>query len=124
MVDRFLTANEPTDVMKPFKTSTSRLEVDIVCDKGSSWIKVIARNAQALTLISFGNAEYGQKSVVDQAKTYLAIAKLHPHRYKSPNVIFHFACGIETILANELEKIGVLVEGERVDSDDTSRNGK
>ncbi|XP_044004748.1 UPF0415 protein C7orf25 homolog isoform X3 [Aphidius gifuensis] len=121
MVDRLLTANEPVDVMKPFKTPTSRLQVDIVCDKGSSWIKVIARNAQALTLISLGNSEYGQKSVIDQAKTYLAIAKVHPHRYKSPNVIFHFACGIETILANELEKIGVSVEGQRVDSDDTSR---
>lgn len=121
MVERLLSANEPIGVMKPFKTSaSSRLEVDVVCNNGAFWIKVIARNAKALTLISLGNGEYGQKSVLDQANSYLKCAEIHPHRYKSPQIIFHFACGIESILAQELEKIGVLVEGERVDSISTS----
>jgi len=31
-------------------------------------------------------------------------------------VIFHFANGIETVLAKELENVGVIVKGNRVDS--------
>ncbi|KAK0175324.1 hypothetical protein PV327_009081 [Microctonus hyperodae] len=118
MVERLLSSKEPTSVMKPFKIDNTRLEVDIVCNSGDSWVKVIARNARALTLISLGNGEYGQKSVLDQAKFYLNCAKLHPHRYKLPEVIFHFACGIEIPLAMKLEKLGILVEGERINADD------
>ncbi|KAH0547289.1 hypothetical protein KQX54_018422 [Cotesia glomerata] len=100
--------------MRPFKFENSRLEVDIVCDSGSSWVKVIARNPRALTLISQGEGEFGQKSVVDQAQAYLSCAELHPHRYKAPEVVFHFACGIENSLAVRLEELRVVVEGVRI----------
>ncbi|XP_054008726.1 UPF0415 protein C7orf25 homolog [Hylaeus anthracinus] len=118
IVVRLFCANEPTNVMKPFKYQKSRLEVDIVCNGGASWIKVIARNARALTLISMGNGEYGQKSVLDQAVSYLQCAKCHPHLYRPPDVIFHFAYGIEIPLASRLEHMGVIVEGDRIQSED------
>nr|XP_033336540.1 UPF0415 protein C7orf25 homolog isoform X3 [Megalopta genalis] len=117
---RLFCANEPTNVMKPFKYQKSRLEVDIVCDGGASWVKVIARNAKALTLISMGNGEYGQKSVLDQANCYLQCAKCYPHLYRPPDVVFHFAYGIEVPLAAHLERVGVVVEGDRIDCDDRS----
>ncbi|KAG7210012.1 hypothetical protein KM043_011592 [Ampulex compressa] len=55
MVARLFYAKDPTSIMKPFKYEKSRLEVDIICNGGASWVKVIARNAKALTLISMGN---------------------------------------------------------------------
>ncbi|XP_076649852.1 UPF0415 protein C7orf25 homolog [Halictus rubicundus] len=120
IVARLLCANEPTNVMKPFKYQKSRLEVDIVCNGGASWVKVIARNAKALTLISMGNGEYGQKSVLDQASCFLQCAKSYPHLYRPPDVVFHFAYGIEVPLAAHLERMGVVVEGDRIDCDNKS----
>ncbi|EFN77537.1 UPF0415 protein C7orf25 homolog isoform X2 [Harpegnathos saltator] len=116
VVARLSCAKNPTNVIKPFKYQESRLEVDIVCNNGASWVKVIARNAKALTLISLGKGEYGQKSVLDQANSYLMCSKCHLHHYKPPDVIFHFACGIETPLASRLEQMGVIVEGERIET--------
>jgi hypothetical protein len=116
IVKRLLSSKVPVNVLKPFKYQNSKLEVDIVCDGGSSWVKVIARNAKALTLISDGNAEYGQKSVFDQADSYLKCAQNHPHMYKHPNIIFHFAYGIEKPLADKLENLlGISIEGEKID---------
>ena len=119
MVERLFASKDPICVMRPFKyEDNTRLEVDIVCDSGASWVKVIARNARALTLISLGNGEYGQKSVLDQAETYIKCASFHPYRYKAPEIIFHFACGVEKPLADRLQKLGVGVEGAIVDCDD------
>ncbi|XP_012230881.1 UPF0415 protein C7orf25 homolog isoform X1 [Linepithema humile] len=117
MVARLSCSKDPVSVIKPFKYQKSRLEVDIVCNNGASWVKVIARNARALTLISLGNGEYGQKSVLDQANSYLMCSKCHLHHYRPPDVIFHFAYGIEIPLAIRLEQMGIKVEGERIDAD-------
>lgn len=114
LVDRIISSKNPVSVIKPFKFENSRLEVDIVYNGGSTWVKVIARNARALTLISIGNGEYGQKSVLDQAASYLKCATLHPHMYKAPEIVFHFAYGIEAPLATRLERLGVVVEGQRI----------
>lgn len=114
LVDRILSSKNPVSVIKPFKYENSRLEVDIVYNGGSTWVKVIARNARALTLISIGNGEYGQKSVLDQAESYLKCATLHHHMYKPPEVVFHFAYGIEAPLATRLERLGVVVEGRKI----------
>ncbi|XP_014610392.1 PREDICTED: UPF0415 protein C7orf25 homolog [Polistes canadensis] len=122
MVMRLFNSKEPTGVMKPFKYEGSRLEVDIVCMNGGSWVKVIARNARALTLISLGNGEYGQKSILDQAEFYLQCAKHHPYLYKSPEVVFYFAYGIEEILAKRLESIGITVEGDRINNYENENN--
>ncbi|XP_017885014.1 UPF0415 protein C7orf25 homolog isoform X2 [Ceratina calcarata] len=112
IVTRLFCVNQPTNVMKPFKHKKSRLEVDIVYNGGASWVKVIARNARALTLISMGNGEYGQKSVLDQASSYLQCAKCYLYLYRPPDVVFHFAYGIEIPLARRLKQMGVIIEGD------------
>lgn len=122
MVARLSCAKDPVSVMRPFKYQKSRLEIDIVCNSGASWVKVIARNARALTLISLGNGEYGQKSVLDQASSYLVCTKCHLHHYRPPDVIFHFAYGIEVPLALQLEQMGIIVEGDRIDTNDENLN--
>jgi len=118
VVDRLSCAKDAISVMKPFKYQNLRLEVDIVCNNGASWVKVIARNAKALTMISLGNGEYGQKSVLDQANAYLMCSKRHLYHYKPPDVVFHFAYGIETPLALCLEQMNIIVEGDKIDADD------
>ncbi|XP_011702010.1 PREDICTED: UPF0415 protein C7orf25 homolog [Wasmannia auropunctata] len=122
MVARLSCAKDPSSVMRPFKYQKLRLEVDIVCNSGASWVKVIARNAKALTLISLGNGEYGQKSVLDQANSYLVCSKCHLHHYRPPDVIFHFAYGVEVPLALQLEQMGITVEGDRIDTNDENSN--
>lgn len=124
MVARLSCAKNPVSVMRPFKYQKSRLEIDIVCNSGASWVKVIARNARALTLISLGNGEYGQKSILDQASSYLACSKCHLHHYRPPDVIFHFAYGIEIPLALQLEQMGIIVEGDRIDKNDENLNSQ
>ncbi|XP_050466601.1 UPF0415 protein C7orf25 homolog [Cataglyphis hispanica] len=122
IVARLSCAKDLISVMRPFKHQKSRLEVDIVCNNGASWVKVIARNARALTLISLGNGEYGQKSVLDQANSYLMCSECHLYHYKPPDVIFHFAYGIEIPLALRLEQMGIIVEGDRIDMDNEILN--
>ncbi|KAG5348484.1 CG025 protein, partial [Acromyrmex charruanus] len=122
MVARLSCAKDPISVMRPFKYQKSRLEVDIVCNNGASWVKVIARNARALTLISLGNGEYGQKSVLDQANSYLVCSKCHLHHYRPPDVIFHFAYGVEVPLALQLEQMGITVEGDRIETNNENLN--
>ena len=124
MVARLSCAKDPTSVIKPFKYQKLRLEVDIVCNGGASWVKVIARNARALTLISLGNGEYGQKSVLDQANLYLVCSKCHLHHYRPPDVIFHFAYGVEVPLASQLEQMGIIVEGDRIGTNDENLNSQ
>lgn len=124
IVTRLSCAKDLISVMRPFKYQKSRLEVDIVCNNGASWIKVIARNARALTLISLGKGEYGQKSVLDQANSYLMCSKCHLYHYKPPDVIFHFAYGIEIPLALRLEQMGIIVEGDRIDVDNENLNSQ
>lgn len=123
MVDCLFESKDPTRVMHPFKDKDNeRLEVDIVSKSGAAWIKVIARNARALTLVSLGNGEYGQKSVVDQAEAYKKCAEIHPHRYQTPEIVFFFACGVERLLANKLQALGIVVEGKIVTSDDSHQS--
>ncbi|XP_017885013.1 UPF0415 protein C7orf25 homolog isoform X1 [Ceratina calcarata] len=123
IVTRLFCVNQPTNVMKPFKHKKSRLEVDIVYNGGASWVKVIARNARALTLISMGNGEYGQKSVLDQASSYLQCAKCYLYLYRPPDVVFHFAYGIEIPLARRLKQMGVIIEGDIIKCKDVHDNG-
>lgn len=106
-----LSSQNPIGVLKPFESENSKLEVDVVCCGGARWIKAIARNAKALTLISLGNGEYGQKSILAKAKSYLDCAEKHQYMYRSPKVVFHFAYGIEAPLAKELDNLGIVVQG-------------
>lgn len=66
------------------RKSTNR--VDIVADKGCTWIKVIARNPKALSDVVSGQASYGTKSILDHAENYIEAAEENPCRFKAPKV--------------------------------------
>lgn len=87
--------------------------VDIICNKGSSWVKVIARNAQALHLIWAGRGNYGTNTLFFQAEDYLQLAKENPINYSAPNVTFVFFSGVTAAMADALQEMGVTVVGRR-----------
>ncbi|RZF39850.1 hypothetical protein LSTR_LSTR000498 [Laodelphax striatellus] len=104
-----------------------KLCVDIVAEKGHRWIKVIARNPKALSQASVGDAEYGQKSIIDHGIEYLTCARQNLHLFEPPQVCFNFTNGICVQLANELSGMGIDVIGSRINifnarSDDSLGN--
>nr|CAG4637326.1 EOG090X0CWG [Ceriodaphnia reticulata]SVE73178.1 EOG090X0CWG [Ceriodaphnia reticulata] len=104
-----------TAVFKPFCLENGpirRIEVDVVSMEGAVWHKAIARKAEALEDISKGRSSCGQKSVFDQGKAYLKCARLHPHLFNPPQIVFHFFNSISSTIALKLRRLGVDVEGE------------
>lgn len=90
--------------------------VDIVSNKGQKWTKVISRNPKALSQISLGAGEYGQRSVLDQAEEYVECARENFVMFQPPEVVFHFSCGIEQQLANELVRRSITISGDILES--------
>lgn len=78
--------NNCTSVCKPFYLDDRKLVVDIVCDNGLTWLKVVARNPKSLSQVSMGDASFGVRSVVDQAQEFVDCAKLYPHMFQTPTV--------------------------------------
>ncbi|XP_023708856.1 UPF0415 protein C7orf25 homolog isoform X3 [Cryptotermes secundus] len=105
-----------TFVLKKADGILKRICVDIVAEKGQQWVKVIARNPKALSQLSTGEGEFGQRSIVDHAVEYLECAHQHPHLFKTPKVVFAFACGIEKTLADRLALLGIIVSGRRLEN--------
>lgn len=64
------------------------LRVDIVCNNGMKWIKVVARNTKSLIEAAQGGASYGAKSIVDQAKEFVQCAKENLYMFQEPKVRF------------------------------------
>ena len=58
-----------------------------------------------------GRGQYGTRSVVDQAEEYIQCAKLHPHNYKTPSILFLFSSGVTRPLKEALQTLGIIVEG-------------
>ena len=54
----------PFNLTQNFKAK--KICVDIVCDKGQTWMKVVARNPIALDQNSQGGSQFGQRSFIDQ----------------------------------------------------------
>lgn len=63
-----------------------KILVDIVCDDGLMWIKVVARNPKSINQICMGNSNYGVRSILDQANDFLECAKLYPCLFQTPAV--------------------------------------
>ncbi|XP_017781526.1 PREDICTED: UPF0415 protein C7orf25 homolog [Nicrophorus vespilloides] len=105
-------------VNKPFNLDDRKIVVDMICDGGLLWIKVVARNPKSLSQICMGNAGYGVRSILDQAEEYLDCAQLYPCLFQTPQIRFVFANGIGTKLCSKLESMGIVVEGERLDNVD------
>jgi len=89
------------------------ITVDIICNQGNSWVKVVARNAQALHLIWAGRGHYGVNTLFFQAEDFLRLAKENPVNYAVPTVTFVFFNGVTTPMAEALQEMGVSVVGRR-----------
>ncbi|KAF5273415.1 hypothetical protein FQA39_LY07432 [Lamprigera yunnana] len=109
-------------VNKVFNLEESKLSVDIVCDDGLTWIKVIARNPKSLTQISLGDTSYGVRSVLDQANEYLKCAELNPCYFQKPKIVFVFFAGISEELAEKLQSLGVTVNGTHITQEIDSKD--
>uniref|UniRef100_A0A1B0A5B3 DUF1308 domain-containing protein n=1 Tax=Glossina pallidipes TaxID=7398 RepID=A0A1B0A5B3_GLOPL len=83
------------------------LRVDIVCENGLKWIKAIARNSKSLTDAARGEAGYGARSIVDQAREFAQAAVENLCMFKRPKVVFYFSHNIESDLAEDLIKEGI-----------------
>ncbi|CAG7833386.1 unnamed protein product [Allacma fusca] len=112
--------SQPSAVLKtfPFENGkTGKLTVDVVSLHGDEWCKVSARNPRSLQLLAAGGGGYGQKSIVDHAYEYLECAEENLCLFKPPKVTFVFTSGIGSSLAEELESVGVNVEGVRIEDE-------
>ncbi|KAG4075504.1 hypothetical protein HA402_003329 [Bradysia odoriphaga] len=85
------------------------LRVDIICDNGSTWVKVIARNPKSLSDTAQGRSGFGTKTILDQAAEFVQAAQENQCFFRPPKVIFEFAHKIDDDLAAELEDIGVKI---------------
>ncbi|XP_066150715.1 UPF0415 protein C7orf25 homolog [Euwallacea fornicatus] len=120
LVDTLKTVQNCYSVNKIFNLDDRKITVDIICDNGLTWIKVIARNPKSLSQIYMGNASYGVRSIVDQADEYIECTKTHPCLFQTPKIVFVFTNGIGNNLASKLEKKGIIVQGTRIDMHDIS----
>jgi hypothetical protein len=74
-------------VNKVMMLDDRKITIDIICDDGLTWMKVIARNPKSLSQICMGDASYGVRSVVDHAEDYVECAKLNPCLFQIPKVM-------------------------------------
>lgn len=73
-------------IVKPFNLNDRKIVVDIVCEGGLMWIKVIARNPKSINQICLGDTNYGVRSIIDQAEEFLECAQLYPCLFQTPKV--------------------------------------
>lgn len=86
MIDTLRNVENCQSVNKIFILDDRKITVDMVCDGGLTWIKVIARNPKSLSQICMGNGSYGVRSIIDQAEEYVMCAQLHPCLFQTPKV--------------------------------------
>jgi len=95
----------------------ARTEVDIVCKRGSCWIKVKAMSAEGVAAVVNGTATGGHKSVLSLADELVYASRYNLMHYKPPTVVFSFSRGLTKQVSDALLKRGVLIEGEIVECD-------
>lgn len=69
-----------------FWYNNQKLYVDVVCEDGSIWIKVVARNPKSLQQIVNGDSSYGTRSILDHADCYVNCAEQNAVCYQTPKV--------------------------------------
>ncbi|CAG0912970.1 unnamed protein product [Notodromas monacha] len=100
-------------VMKKFRREepNSCLDVDVVADEGSTWIKVVARNPMGTFSVFRDASETGYRTIVGVGELWLEMASRNPLRFRPPQVVFHFIKGVNKKVADALDSIGVRVSG-------------
>lgn len=118
IVDELLLTTNPSAVMHPFSLKqefkTKKVTVDIVSDKGHSWIKVVARNPRSLDQNSMGGNQFGQRCILDQVKELVKCSLQNEVLFEPPKVKIIFASGVTKGLHRRICKIGADVGGEIV----------
>lgn len=72
--------------IKSQRCQNTSIRIDIVADKGATWMKVIARNSKGLSDTAHGHSNYGAKSILDHAKSYASAAASNLYCFKRPKV--------------------------------------
>nr|XP_033505457.1 UPF0415 protein C7orf25 homolog [Epinephelus lanceolatus]XP_033505458.1 UPF0415 protein C7orf25 homolog [Epinephelus lanceolatus]XP_033505459.1 UPF0415 protein C7orf25 homolog [Epinephelus lanceolatus] len=90
------------------------LVVDVVANRGHTWVKAVGRKAEALHNIWQGRGQYGDKSIVSQAQDFLQASRQQPVQYRHPHIVFAFYNGVSYPMAERLKDMGVAVRGDIV----------
>ncbi|NWR07171.1 CG025 protein, partial [Paradoxornis webbianus] len=90
------------------------LVVDVVANRGHTWVKAIGRKAEALHNIWLGRGQYGDKSVIEQAEDFLQASRQQPVEYSNPHIIFAFYNSVSSPMAERLKEMGISVRGDIV----------
>lgn len=123
IIGQIFQVENPSALMQPFNlwnkegNVTKKVVVDIVSDKGRTWVKVVARNPRALDLNSLGGNQFGQKSIIDQVKEFVLCASQNQVMFAAPTVRFVFANGVTSSLRDKIVRRGATVGGEIVNID-------
>lgn len=119
IVDVARTAENVVSILQPFHFShpangpkAARAIVDVVGDGGRTWIKVVARNGDAVNLVCKGEGQFGERSIVDRVKMLIACARQNEIFYRPPSVSVHFYNGVAEEVASKLMAEGVSVKSE------------
>jgi len=123
VIEQIFAVEDPVAVMQPYSVKhkggqEKKVVVDIVCDKGHTWVKVVARNPRALDLNCQGGNQYGQRSILDQVKEFVKCAAQNEIMFSPPTVRFVFANGVTKSLRNKILRRGATVHGELVSLND------
>ena len=97
--------------------SKRKLCVDIVCENGSAWCKVIARSPKALNLNATGGQQYGKKSILKNIDDLVHCSYQNTYNYCPPKVKVVFHNGVSSNVAQATEKRGAIVVGSIVHID-------
>ncbi|XP_074658729.1 uncharacterized protein LOC141911639 [Tubulanus polymorphus] len=85
-------------------------EIDVVCDGGRTWIRVVAQKAQIIHSTWSGECSYGKRNIVSQSEALVTCARHNPVNYTTPTVMFKFLQGVTESVAAALRARGVLID--------------
>ena len=112
IIEQLFLVENPSSVLQPFNLSqdckVKKIVVDIVCDQGQSWLKVVARNPIALDQNCQGGSQFGQRSFTDQVKELVKCAAQNELLFRVPSVSIIFAAGVTKSLHRKISKVPII----------------
>ncbi|XP_071840895.1 UPF0415 protein C7orf25 homolog isoform X2 [Apostichopus japonicus] len=118
-----------TRVMSPLKFLTQdqdkiNIVVDVIGQNGKVWVKVTARNAEALHRTWLDGGDYGDHDIVQQVQFYQLASQQNPVGYTHPKVHVVFYNGVTQDIVDELSELGVTVHGHIFNDIDEAKTGR
>lgn len=119
IIEQLFLVDNPSAVLQPFNLSqdckVKKIVIDIVCDKGQSWLKVVARNPIALDQNCQGGSQFGQRSFTDQVKELVKCAAQNELLFRVPSVSIIFAAGVTKSLHRKISKVHSIIVSKAAD---------